>query len=169
MKCKRPKGDQQRCGLLHRLRKKRNKRNKSFGNGNGGMTDHSTGSPMLHQLQDMLQVRGPHRAIKGSLQEGYCSRWVVRGSRWHSPEAKLLRELHAKLGSWKKVAARVGVNRGLAWMVATGKIQSPTVNAQLSRNFRQLEESSDCRFLRLIRRGVVPWLRAREHSKPEGP
>ena len=90
-------------------------------------------------------------------------------SRLHSPEAKLLRELHAKLGSWEKVAARVGVNRGLAWMVATGKIKSPTVSARLSRNFRQLGEGSDCRFLRLIRRGVVPWLRAREHSKPEGP
>jgi len=81
----------------------------------------------------------------------------------HSPEAKLLRELHAKLGSWEKVAARVGVNRGLAWMVANGKIQSPTVSAQLSRNFRQLWESSDCRFLRLIRRRVVPWLQARQN------
>ena len=90
-------------------------------------------------------------------------------SRLHSPEAKLLRELHAKLGSWEKVAARVGVNRGLAWMVATGKIKSPTVSEKLSRNFQQLGESSDCGFLRLIRRGVVPWLRAREHFKPEGP
>ena len=90
-------------------------------------------------------------------------------SRLHSPEAKLLRELHAKLGSWEKVAARVGVNRGLAWLVANGKIQSPTVSARLSRDFRPVGESSDCRFLQLIRREVVPWLREREHFKPEGP
>ena len=80
----------------------------------------------------------------------------------HSPEAKLLRELHVKLGSWEKVGTRVGVNRGLAWMVATGKIQSPTVSTKLSLDFRPVEESSDCRFLRLIRSGAVPWLRARE-------
>ncbi len=83
-------------------------------------------------------------------------------SRLHSPEAKLLRELHAKLGSWEKVAARLGLNRGLAWMVANGRIQSPTVSAKLSQKIRQLGKGSDCKFLQLIRRGVVPWLRARQ-------
>ncbi|MDA2929328.1 hypothetical protein MYX84_05170 [Acidobacteria bacterium AH-259-O06] len=79
-----------------------------------------------------------------------------------SPEAKLLRRLHANLGSWEKVAARVKLNRGLIWMVAHGKIKSPSVSAKLNRNYRQLWESSDPSFLRLIRKVAVPWLRAKQ-------
>ena len=54
-----------------------------------------------------------------------------------SPEAKLLRRLYKRLGSWEKVGARLGLNRGLAWMVAKGKIKSPSVSAKLNR-FRHL-------------------------------
>ena len=55
-----------------------------------------------------------------------------------SPEAKLLRRLHAQLGSWEKVGAKLELNKGLVWMVAKGKIQSPTVSAKLKGNYRQL-------------------------------
>ena len=85
-----------------------------------------------------------------------------------SPEAELLRRLHAQLGSWANVAARLGVNRGLIWMVAHGKVNSPTVSRRLSRDYCRLWESSDERFMRLIRQAAVPWLRARQREPMSG-
>ncbi len=55
-----------------------------------------------------------------------------------SPEAKLLRRLHQRWGSWGKVGAKLDLNKGLVWMVAQGKIQSPTVSAKLKGNHQQL-------------------------------
>lgn len=48
-----------------------------------------------------------------------------------SPEAKLLRRLHARWGSWEKVGAKLDLNKGLVWMVAQGKIKSPTVSEKV--------------------------------------
>ncbi len=48
-----------------------------------------------------------------------------------SPEAKLLRRLHERWGSWEKVGAKLDLNKGLVWMVAQGKIKSPTVSEKV--------------------------------------
>ena len=55
-----------------------------------------------------------------------------------SPEAKLLRRLYERLGSWEKVGAKLGLNKGLLWSVAKGKITSPSVSAKLKGSYRQL-------------------------------
>ena len=83
-----------------------------------------------------------------------------------SPEAELLIRLHAQLGSWEKVAVRLGVNRGLVWMVAHGKIVSPTVSRRLNRDYCRPGESADHEFLRIIRQEAVPWLQGRQTVHP---
>ena len=49
-------------------------------------------------------------------------------------------------------------------MVANGQIQSPKVSKKLNRNHRRLWESSDSRFLEVIRKAAVPWLLKRDRD-----
>ncbi len=63
-------------------------------------------------------------------------------------QARTLQRLYRAAGSWQKLAAELGLNRGLLWKVAHGQIRhSPKVRKALRRRFRQR---------------VVRWLRRRD-------
>ena len=53
-------------------------------------------------------------------------------------QARTLQRLYRKLGSWSKLSAELGLNRGLLWKVAHGQIRrSPKVRRALRRRFWQ--------------------------------
>ncbi len=45
------------------------------------------------------------------------------GSRHPTRQARTLQRLYRESGSWSKLAAELGLNRGLLWKVAYGRIQ----------------------------------------------
>ena len=56
------------------------------------------------------------------------------GSRHPTRQARTLQRLYRESGSWAKLAAELGVNRGLLWKVAHGQIRnSPKVRKALRR------------------------------------
>ena len=72
-----------------------------------------------------------------------------------------VRALHRCEGSWVKVEALLGVNRGILWRVAKGKKNpSPAVICAVD-SYLRMERSSDPDFLRFVKAEVVPWLRER--------
>jgi len=75
-----------------------------------------------------------------------------------------VRALHRCHGSWTKVEALLGVNRGILWRVAKGKKNpSPAVICAVD-SYLRMERSSDPDFLRFVKAEVVPWLRERSEK-----
>ena len=53
-------------------------------------------------------------------------------------QARTLQRLYRQLGSWSKLSAELGLNRGLLWKVAHGQIRrSPKVRKALRRRLWQ--------------------------------
>ena len=90
-----------------------------------------------------------------------------QGSQQHTRQARAILRLYRQFRTWSSLAASLGVNEGLLWKIANGKIRSsPKVSAALKqyRLQRQRAASSDLQFLTLIQEGLVPWLKKREEK-----
>ena len=63
-------------------------------------------------LNDNASVTSDNAAIEKS-----------SGSQQHTRQARTLERLYRAAGSWSKLAAELGLNRGLLWKVANGQIR----------------------------------------------
>ena len=91
-----------------------------------------------------------------------------RSIQQHTRQARAILGLYRQFRTWSSLAASLGVNEGLLWKVAHGKItRSTKVSAalRLYRLKRQRATSSDPEFLTFIQECVVPWLRGRRKPK----
>ena len=52
-----------------------------------------------------------------------AKRFSDHSSQQRTRQARMLQRLYREAGSWQKLAAELGLNRGLLWKVAHGQIQ----------------------------------------------